>query len=111
MRCLASVDLRLMGLPMRGDAMTCYLKAIALITSAGGVLWAMPAFTADVEPSAAARIQQNAPATAAMMDRNRDGSISKGEFLRHNANTGRFAELDVDGDGELNAEEQKAANV
>ena len=46
-----------------------------------------------------------------MMDRNRDGSISKGEFLRHNADMGRFAELDVDGDGELNAEEQNAVTV
>jgi hypothetical protein len=39
------------------------------------------------------------------------GSISKEEFFRHNANIGRFAELDVDGDGELNAEEQTAVNV
>ena len=56
-------------------------------------------------------MRENAKATAAMMDRNRDGWISKAEFLRHNASMGRFAELDVDGDGELNAEEQKAANV
>jgi hypothetical protein len=91
--------------------MICCLKAMAFITMAGGLLWAAPAFTEDLEASAAARIQENAPATAAMMDRNRDGSISQEEFVRHNANAGRFAELDVDGDGELNAEEQKAANV
>ena len=46
-----------------------------------------------------------------MMDPNRDGWISKGEFSRHNAHEGRFEELDGDGDGELNAEEQRAANV
>ena len=91
--------------------MTYRLKVMAFIAMAGGVLWAAPAFTADPEPSGAARVQENAAATAAMMDQNRDGSISKGEFWRHNADPGRFAELDVDGDGRLNAEEQKAANV
>jgi EF hand len=91
--------------------MTCCLKAIALMTTAGGLLWAAPASTQDVETSAAARIERNAAATAAMMDRDRDGWISKGEFLRHNADMRRFAELDVDGDGELNAEEQNAVTV
>jgi hypothetical protein len=91
--------------------MTYYGKRMAVAAIAGGVMWAAPAFTADPEPSGAARIQENAAATAAMMDRDRDGSISKGEFLRHNADPGRFAEVDIDGDGELNAEEQKAANV
>jgi hypothetical protein len=91
--------------------MTCCLKAIALVTTAGGLLWAAPAATQDVEPSAAARIQENAAATAAMMDSNRDGRISNAEFFRHNANRGRFAELDADGDGELNAQEQNAVNV
>ena len=91
--------------------MTSCHKAMAFIAMAGGVLWAAPAFTAEVETLAAARIQENAAATAAMMDRNRDGSISKGEFLRHNANMGRFKELDVNGDGELDAEEQNAVNV
>jgi hypothetical protein len=52
---------------------------------AGGVLWAAPAFTEDVETSAAARIRENAAAVAAMMDSNRDGRISEGEFYRHNA--------------------------
>jgi EF hand len=89
--------------------MTCRLKVMALVV-AGGALWAAPAFTEGVEASAA-RIRANAAAVAAMMDRNRDGRISSGEFYRHNANKGRFAELDADGDGELNAEEQKAANV
>jgi Ca2+-binding EF-hand superfamily protein len=96
---------------MRGDAMICCLKAMAFITMAGGVVWAAPAFTADLETSAAARIQENARATVAMMDRNRDGSISKEEFFRHNANIRRFAQLDVDGDGALNAEEQTAVHV
>jgi hypothetical protein len=91
--------------------MTCCLRAMALIATAGGLLWAAPASTEDVETSAAARIRQNAAATAAMMDRNRDGWISQAEFLRHNADVGRFVELDVDGDGELNAEEQNAVNV
>jgi hypothetical protein len=91
--------------------MTCCLRAIAFITMAGGVVWAAPAFTADLEASAAARIQETARATAALMDRNRDGSISKEEFFRHNANIRRFAELDVDGDGALNAEEQTGATV
>jgi hypothetical protein len=91
--------------------MTCCLKAMAFIAAAGGLLWATPASTEDVETSTAARIRENAPATAAMMDRNRDGWISKEEFLRHNADMGRFAELDVDGDGELNAEEQITVNV
>jgi EF hand len=81
------------------------------MTTAGALLWAAPAFTADLEAQAAARIQENAAETAAMMDRNRDGSISKAEFLRHNANIGRFAELDVDGDGALNAEEQNVVSV
>jgi hypothetical protein len=81
------------------------------MTTAGALLWAAPASTEDLETLAAARMRENAKATAALMDRNRDGSISKGEFLRHNAGTGRFAELDVDGDGELNAEEQNAVNV
>jgi hypothetical protein len=91
--------------------MTYCLKAMALITTAGGLLWAAPASTQDVEASAAVRVRENAAAVAAMMDRNRDGWISKGEFSRHNAHEGRFEELDGDGDGELNAEEQKAANV
>jgi EF hand len=91
--------------------MTRCLRTMALITTAGGLLWAAPASTEDVETSAAALIEENAAATAAMMDRNRDGWISKGEFLRHNANTGRFTELDVDGDGELNADEQNAVTV
>lgn len=91
--------------------MTYCRKGVAIITIAGGVIWAAPAFTADTETPGAARIPENAAAAVAMMDRDRDGSISKGEFLRHNADPGRFAELDVDGDGELNAEEQKAANV
>jgi hypothetical protein len=96
---------------MRGASeMTCCLKVMALVV-AGGVLWAAPAFTEDVETSAAARIRENAAAVAAMMDSNRDGRISEGEFYRHNANKGRFAELDADGDGELNTEEQRAANV
>jgi hypothetical protein len=91
--------------------MTSCHKAMAFIAMAGGVLWAAPALTEDVETSAAARLHENAPATAVMMDRNRNGSISKAEFLRHNADMGRFAELDVDGDGELNPEEQSAVNV
>jgi len=91
--------------------MTCCLKAMALIATAGGLLWAAPSSSEDVETSAAARIRDNAAATAAMMDRNRDGWISKEEFLRHNAHMGRFAELDGDGDGELNTEEQNAVNV
>jgi hypothetical protein len=91
--------------------MTYYGKRMAFVAMAGGVMWAAPALTADPEPSGAARVQENAAATAAMMDRNHDGSISEGEFFRHNADPGRFAELDVDGDGELNPEEQKAANV
>jgi EF hand len=94
--------------------MTSCLKVMALVV-AGGVLWAAPAFTEDVETSAAARIRENAAAVVAMMDSNRDGRISEGEFYRHNANKGRFAELDADGDGdgdgELNTEEQRAANV
>lgn len=90
--------------------MTCSLKAIALL-SVGGLLWAAPAFAQSVEPSAAAHIQENAAAVAAMMDSNRDGRISAAEFFRHNAAPGRFEELDADGDGELNAEEQKGANV
>ena len=53
--------------------MTCCLRAMALITTAGGLLWAAPASTEDVETSAAAHIRENAAATAAMMDRNRDG--------------------------------------
>jgi EF hand len=89
--------------------MICCLKAMAFMTMAGGVLWAAPAFTEDLEASA--RIQENAAKTAVMMDRNRDGSITKEEFFRHNANIRRFAELDVDGDGALNAEEQTAAHV
>jgi hypothetical protein len=84
---------------------------MALIATAGGLLWPAPASTEDVETSAAARIRENAAATAAMMDRNRDGWISKAEFFRHNADIGRFAELDLDGDGELNAEEQNTVNV
>jgi EF hand len=91
--------------------MRCCLKAMALVTMAGGLLWAAPASSQDVEPSVAARIRENAAATAAMMDRNRDGRISKGEFFRHNADMGRFAELDLNGDGALNAEEQNAVNV
>jgi hypothetical protein len=91
--------------------MTCCLKAIALVTTAGGLLWAAPGSTQDVEKSAATRIRENAAATAAMMDRNRDGWISKGEFLRHNADMSRFAELDGDGDGELSAEEQNAVTI
>jgi hypothetical protein len=91
--------------------MRCCLKVIALTMMSGGLLWSAPASSQDVEPSAAARIPENAAATAVMMDRNRDGRISKGEFFRHNADTGRFAELDVDGDGELNGEEQNAVNV
>jgi EF hand len=89
--------------------MTCSLRAIALVT-AGGLLVVAPASAEEVGTSAA-RIQENAAAVAAMMDRNRDGWISKAEFLRHNANTGRFTELDVDGDGELNADEQNAVTV
>jgi hypothetical protein len=69
-----------------------------------------PAFAEEVGTSAA-QIQENAAAVAAMMDGDRDGRISKAEFVRHNAASGRFAELDADGDGELNEEEQKAANV
>jgi hypothetical protein len=91
--------------------MTWYLKAMALSGMASGLLWAAPASTQDVETSAAAHIRENAAATAAMMDRNRDGWISKGEFLRYNADVDRFAELDVDGDHELNAEEQNTVNV
>jgi Ca2+-binding EF-hand superfamily protein len=91
--------------------MTCCLRAIALMTTAGALLWAAPAFTEDLETLAAARMRENAKATAALMDRNRDGWISEGEFLRHNANMARFRELDVDGDGELNAEEQNAVTV
>jgi hypothetical protein len=83
---------------------------MALIITAGALLWAAPASAEEVE-TPAAHIRENAAKTAAMMDRNRDGSISKEEFFRHNANIGRFAELDVDGDGELNAEEQTAVNV
>jgi hypothetical protein len=64
--------------------MTCYLRAIGLMTTAGALLWAAPAFTADLEAQAAARIQENAAETAAMMDRNRDGSISKAEFFPYN---------------------------
>jgi EF hand len=86
------------------------LKAMALIMTAGGLLWAAPASAEEVE-TPAAHITENAAATAAMMDRNRDGWISKQEFFRHNADMGRFTELDVDGDGELNAEEQHAVNV
>ena len=89
--------------------MRCSLRAIALIT-AGGLLSAAPASAEELGTSAA-RIQENAVAVAAMMDRNRDGRISEAEFFRHNADKGRFAELDADGDGELNEEEQKAANV
>ena len=81
------------------------------MTTAGALLWAAPASTQDVETSAAARIEENAEATAAMMDRNRDGWISQGEFLRHNADMGRFAELDVDRDGGLSAEERNAVTV
>ena len=91
--------------------MTCCLRAMALITMAGGLLWAAPATTEDLETSAAAHIRENAAATAAMMDRNRDGWISKAEFLRYNADMRRFSELDVDGDGELNPEEQNTVNV
>jgi hypothetical protein len=90
--------------------MTRCLRTMALMT-AGGLLWAAPASTEDVATSAAARIEENAAATAAMMDRNRDGWLSKEEFLRHNADMGRFAELDVDRDGELSAEEQNAVTV
>jgi EF hand len=81
------------------------------MTTAGALLWAAPAFTEDVETLAAARMRENAKATATMMDRNRDGWISQGEFLRHNADMGRFAELDVDRDGGLSAEEQNAVTV
>ena len=90
--------------------MTFSLRAMAL-ASACVALGAAPAFTQDLGPSAAARIQQNAAAVATMMDRNRDGRISKAEFFRHNAKGERFAELDADRDGELNAEEQRAVNV
>jgi EF hand len=81
------------------------------MTTAGALLWAAPASTEDLETLAAARMRENAAKTAAMMDRNRDGWISQGEFLRHNADMGRFAELDVDRDGGLSAEEQNAVTV
>ena len=90
--------------------MTFSLRAMGL-ASACVALGTAPASAQDLEPSAAARIQQNAAAVATMMDRNHDGRISKAEFFRHNANGRRFAELDADRDGELNAEEQRAVNV
>jgi EF hand len=89
--------------------MACSHRAIAL-AAVGGLFSVAPALAEEVGTSAA-HIQNNAAAVAAMMDGNRDGRISKGEFFRHNAAPGRFVELDADGDGELNEEEQKAANV
>jgi EF hand len=91
--------------------MASWFRAVALAAAAGGLFWAAPASTDEAATSAAARIQENAEAAAAMMDSNRDGQVSKAEFLRHNANRNRFAELDADGNGELDAEEQKAVSV
>jgi EF hand len=89
--------------------MACSHRAIALV-AAGGLFSIAPALAQEIGTSAV-HIQKNAAAVAAMMDGNRDGRISKGEFFRHNADPGRFVELDTDADGELNEEEQKAANV
>jgi Ca2+-binding EF-hand superfamily protein len=43
-----------------------------------------------------------------LMDVNRDGVISREEFLRHNANRAHWRELDISGDGMLDAVEQAA---
>jgi EF hand len=43
-----------------------------------------------------------------LMDVNRDGVISRAEFVRHNADRARWRELDISGDGMLDAVEQSA---
>ena len=43
-----------------------------------------------------------------LMDLNRDGVISRAEFVRHNADRARWRELDISGDGMLDAVEQSA---
>jgi hypothetical protein len=43
-----------------------------------------------------------------LMDVNRDGDISRAEFVRHNADRARWRELDISGDGMLDAVEQRA---
>jgi hypothetical protein len=43
-----------------------------------------------------------------LMDVNRDGVISRAEFVRHNADRERWRELDISGDGMLDAVEQSA---
>jgi EF hand len=43
-----------------------------------------------------------------LMDLNRDGVISRKEFVRHNADRAGWRKLDVNGDGMLDAVEQTA---
>ena len=56
-------------------------------------------------------MRPEAAAAVAIMDSNRDGSISKAEFARHNAVPGRFAKLDTDADGSLDQQEQAAVTI
>jgi hypothetical protein len=50
---------------------------------AAGLLWSTPALAEDIGAPVPARVRENAGAVARMMDADRDGRISKAEFLRH----------------------------
>ena len=43
-----------------------------------------------------------------LMDVNRDGVISRAEYVRHNADRTRWRQLDINGDGMLETMEQEA---
>jgi hypothetical protein len=78
----------------------------ALLVAALSVLATGPGLTAEGSAT-----PEDLTTIILMMDRDRNGLISRPEFVRHNARPGAFDRLDTDGNDMLDADEQQGVTI